>query len=455
MRYIPHTEDDIRAMLETIGVPSVDALFETIPASLQLGRALEVPSAMAEPDLREHLSALAGRNVPMGRAASFLGAGVYHHYTPVAVSQLLLRGELYTAYTPYQPEIAQGTLQIIFEFQTMISELLATDVVNASMYDGSTAVAEAALMALRLSKVKSRRVLVSRALHPEWRQVTRLMVQGVGGELVDVPVTRDGRTDMSVVERELERGAAAILLGYPSFFGTLDDVAQARALCDRHGGLVVATFQEAVAFGLLEPPGALGADIVAGEGQSLGVPASLGGPHLGLFGTREEFLRQMPGRLAGETVDTRNNRGFVLTMATREQHIRRERATSNICTNVALMATASTIAMTLLGPRGLETVARASHLHAEAAKARVLALDGFSSYFEPGATFNEFVVRTPTPAQAYVDALAPKRIAPGLALGAYRAELGDEGLDHALLIAATELTAAEHIDALVEGLASV
>ncbi len=455
MRYIPHTEADVRAMLATIGVRTVDALFETIPRPLQLERELAVPSAMAEPDLRAHLLELAESNVPGSRATSFLGAGVYRHYAPVAVSQLLLRGELYTAYTPYQPEIAQGTLQIIFEFQTMVSELLGAEVVNASMYDGSTAVAEAALMALRVAQGSSQRILISRALHPEWRQVTRVFVSNVGAELVDVPVARDGRTDLAALERELEAGAAAVLLGYPSFFGTLDDLVTARALCDRHGALLVATFQEATAFGLVRPPGELGADIIAGEGQSLGVPASLGGPHLGLFGTREKFLRQMPGRLAGETVDVRGNRGFVLTMSTREQHIRREKATSNICTNVALMATASTIAMTLLGPRGLETVARASHLRAEETKRAVFALPGFSPYFEGATTYNEFVVRTPEPAARYVEALAPRRIGPGVALGPYAGELGDPGLEHALLVAATELTTSAQIAALAEGLASV
>jgi len=454
MRYIPHTQADVASMLETIGLPTIDALFASIPAELQLGRPLELPRAMAEYDLRAHVGALADQNVPMSRAVSFLGGGVYRHYAPVAISQLLLRGELYTAYTPYQPEIAQGTLQIIFEFQTMVSELIGAEVVNASMYDGSTALAEAMLMALRLVPDKPRRVLLSRALHPQWREVTRVYAQGAGAELIDIGLTAQGTTDLAHVERELEAGAVGVCLGYPTFFGTLDDLAQARALCDRHGALLIAAFEEATAFGLLTTPGELGADIIVGEGQSLGVPASLGGPHLGLFGTREKFLRQMPGRLAGETVDTRGNRGFVLTMATREQHIRREKATSNLCTNVALMATASTIAMTLLGPTGLATVARASHLRAEEAKARVLALPGFSPYFADSPTFDEFVVKTPRPAQHYVDTLAPRRLAPGIALGQFSRELGLPGLEHALLITATELTTPEDIDALAHGLDS-
>jgi len=327
-------------------------------------------------------------------------------------------------------------------------------VVNASMYDGATAMAEAVLMALRVVS-SSQRILMSRALHPQWREVTRVFVESAGATIVDIDVGPDGRTDMAHVERELAGGAAAVMLGYQSFFGTFDDLPAGRALCDKHGAMLVAAFQEAAAFGLITPPGELGADIIVGEGQSLGVPASLGGPHLGLFGTREKFLRQMPGRLAGETVDSRGNRGFVLTMSTREQHIRREKATSNICTNVALMATASTIAMTLLGPTGLATVARASHLRAEETKAKVFALAGFGPYFADAPTFNEFVVRTPKPATAYVDALAPRKIAPGIARGAFAKELGDPGLEHALLIAATELTTEADIDALVAGLASV
>jgi len=437
MRYIPHTETDIRDMLAAIGVASVDTLFESVPAPLQLSRPLEVPSAMAEPDLRSHLARLAESNVPSGRAASFLGAGVYRHHVPVAVSQLLLRGEIYTAYTPYQPEIAQGTLQIIFEFQTLVAELLAMEVVNASMYDGATALAEAALMALRVASSKPQRVVLSGAIHPQYQDVTRLFVTSAGGSVVVAEHGADGAVDLAAIERELAAGAAAVAVGYPNFFGCLDDVRGARALCDRHGALLIVTFSEAMAFGLLTPPGELGADIVAGEGQSLGVPAQFGGPHLGLFATRDKYLRQMPGRIAGETVDTRGNRGFVLTMSTREQHIRREKATSNICTNVGLMATAATIAMTTLGPAGLATCARASHLRAEETKAALTALPGWGLRYS-GPTFDEFVVTTPRPAQGIVDALADAGIAAGVAIG-----------ERELLVCATEMTSSEDIAALV------
>ena len=449
MRYIPHTADDKAKMLEAIGVASIDELFRAIPADLQLGRPLALPSGMAESDLRAHLRTLAEQNVAMGRAAlHFLGAGTYRHYIPCAVSQLLLRGELYTAYTPYQPEIAQGTLQIIFEFQTMVSELLGIEVVNASMYDGATALAEAALMALRCQRNKPARIIVAKTIHPQYRDVTRLFVESADAAIVETPWGADGTADLAAIERELVEGAAAVCLGYPNFFGGFDDLAAARKLCDAHGAMLIATFTEAVAFGLVTPPGALGADIIAGEGQSLGVWAQNGGPHLGLFGTREKFLRQMPGRLAGESVDTRGNRAFVLTMSTREQHIRREKATSNICTNVALMATAATIAMTLTGPDGLATVARASHLRAEEAKAALTKLPGFAALFG-GPTFNEFVVRTPIPAEQLVDRLAAQRIAPGLALGTF-----DAALDHALLVTATELTTSDEIARLAEALAA-
>jgi len=447
MRYIPHTEADRATMLEAIGVASLDELFTTIPAALQLGRALDVPEGLPEFDLKRHLQGLAEKNVSMGRSTSFLGGGVYRHFAPCVVSQLLLRGELYTAYTPYQPEVAQGTLQIVFEFQTLISELLGMDVVNASMYDGATSVAEAGLMALRCQKRGAARVLVSKAIHPHYRETTRLFIESMGAEYVEIPFDVRGVTDMAALETELVGGAAAVCLGYPTFFGTLDDLARGRELCDTHGAMLVATFSEAVAFGLIEPPGSFGVDIVAGEAQSLGVPASNGGPHLGVFGTRDSLVRAMPGRLAGETLDVHGNRGFVLTLATREQHIRREKATSNICTNVALMATASTIAMTLLGPAGLATVAEASHLRTEETKAAVTALPGFSLYFDDSPTFNEFVLKTPIAAQTIVDALAAERIAPGIALSQF-----DLGMDNALLVTATELTTGADIATLVAGL---
>ncbi len=447
MRYVPHTEADRAFMLDAVGVGSVDELFGDIPENVRLQRALNLPASLAEPDLWRHARELAERNRPTERATSLLGAGAYAHYVPHAVDHLLLRGELYTAYTPYQPEISQGTLQIIFEFQTFISELLAMEVANASMYDGATAVAEAALMAARVTRRK--RVLVSGAIHPDYLSVVRLSLEATGIQLDVLPTTDAGTTDLAAAAAALSDGegpVAGLVVGYPNFFGALDDVPAAAELAHDAGALLIATFHEAAAFGLLEPPGALGADIVAGEGQSLGLGVQFGGPHLGLFATRERYLRQMPGRLAGETVDTRGERGFVLTMATREQHIRRERATSNICTNVALMATAASIYMTLLGPRGFQAIARASHLRAEQLKAALGGLEGFGLRY-PSPTFNEFVLTTPRPAQALVDELSAQGIAAGVPLSRFWPER-----DHELLVAATEQTRQAQIDEVVAAL---
>ncbi|TNF36477.1 MAG: aminomethyl-transferring glycine dehydrogenase subunit GcvPA [Deltaproteobacteria bacterium] len=449
MRYIPHTEADRAFMLNAIGVESVDELFDSVPLDLQLRRALEIPEGLGEADLVDHMQQLADQNRVGTRIPSFLGAGVYRHHVPTAISQLLLRGEIYTAYTPYQPEISQGTLQIMFEFQTMVSELLAMDVVNASLYDGATAMAEAALMGLRLARKKAPVVAVSGALHPEYRAVTRLYVESGGSQVEELPYTSAGVTDLVAAEAALAAGASALVVGYPTFFGTLDDLARVRELCDAHGAIMVVVFQEALSFGLLTPPGAFGADIVAGEGQSLGVAPSFGGPHLGLFACKEEHIRQMPGRIAGQTIDVDGRRGFVLTMATREQHIRRERATSNICTNQGLMATAATMYMTLLGPDGLGRVSRACHLRARQLADAVTALDGFDPWFD-GPVFHELVVRTPRPAQEIVDALADRGIAAGVPLGQY-----DAAMDHALLLTATELTSTGDIEALVAALAAI
>ncbi len=450
MRYIPHTDADRAFMLEAIGAERVEDLFATIPADLRLPDGVDIPAGLPEADLVDHLEALAADNRTGKEVLSFLGGGVYRHYVPTALSQLLLRGELYTAYTPYQPEISQGTLQIIFEFQTMISELLGLEVVNASLYDGSTSVAEAALMALRAGRRKPQRVVVSRALHPEYREVTRMYVESGGAEVVEVPWDARGVTDLAAAEQALAEGAAALIVGYPTFFGTLDDLVAARALCDAHGALLVATFQEALAFGLLTPPGELGADIIAGEGHSLGIAQGFGGPHLGLFASRDKLIRQLPGRVAGQTVDNRGNRGFVLTMSTREQHIRRDKATSNICTNQGLMATAATMYMTLLGPDGLAQVARASHLRAKQLEAAVAALPGWSLAFEGSPTFNEFVARAPRPGAEVVDALADQGIAPGVALGRF-----DDSLESALLMTATELTTSADIERLVAALTAL
>jgi len=326
MRYLPHTESDIQQMLAKIGVKSLDELFTTIPAHLQLDRPLAIEPALDERALMDHLESLAAKQP---KDAPFLGAGAYPHHVPPSVDQLLLRGELYTAYTPYQPEIAQGTLQITFEFQTFVTMLTGLEVANASMYDGASAAAEAALMAVRVSGGKRNRIVVSKALHPEYRDVIRTYLTE-GFEVVEVPFGADGRTDAKALEAAVDENTAGVLVGYPNFFGVVDDLAGAAKIAAAKGALAISCTTEALSFGLLQAPGALGADIAVGEMQSFGNGLNFGGPGLGFFATRERFLRQFPGRVAGATVDRAGKRGFVLTLSTREQHIRREKATSNI-----------------------------------------------------------------------------------------------------------------------------
>jgi len=450
MRYIPHTPEDIQAMLAVIGIDSIDELFRQIPADIQLAHGLDVPPGMSEPDLMQHVQALALKNEDHSRTLSFLGSGVHHHHIPTAVSQLLLRGEFFTAYTPYQPEISQGTLQAIFEFQTMVAELLGVDIANASLYDGSTGLGEAALMARRCTRRS--KVLISAGVHPEYRNVVDTYVSALDTEnaLELIPLTDEGTTDFNALEALLSDDTAGVLIQHPNFFGSLEDVAAIAERAHNAGALCVSTFTDPFAFGVLEAPGHLGVDIVAGEGQGLGVPMSFGGPLVGFFGCGQKSVRQMPGRLCGRTVDKDGQDGYVLTLSTREQHIRRERATSNICTNQGLMALASCITMVLLGPDGLERAARLSFRRAHDTHRRICELDGFAPRYE-SPFFNEFVVRTPQPAQTIVDRLLPQGIVPGLPLSSRALNLS--GREHELLISTTELHNEKDIDRLIHALA--
>jgi glycine dehydrogenase subunit 1 len=450
MRYIPHTPEDIQAMLAVIGVDSIDELFRQIPADLQLAHGLDVPPAMSEPDLVKHVQNLALLNEDNTRTLTFLGSGVHHHHIPTAVSQLLFRGEFFTAYTPYQPEISQGTLQAIFEFQTMVAELLGVEIANASLYDGSTGLGEAALMARRCTRRS--KILISAGVHPEYRNVVDTYVRALDAENSQelIPLTDEGSTDINALETLLSDDTAAVIVQHPNFFGTLEDVTAIAERAHQVGALCVATFTDPFAFGVLEAPGLSGADIVAGEGQGLGVPMSFGGPLVGFFGCGQKVVRQMPGRLCGRTVDKNGQDGYVLTLSTREQHIRRERATSNICTNQGLMALASCITMVLLGPDGLERAARLSFRRAHDAQRRVCELDGYSPRYG-GHFFHEFVVQTPQPAQAIVDRLSSQGIVPGLPLST--PALGLSGREHELLISTTELHGEKDIDRLVNALA--
>ncbi len=450
MRYLPHTEDEIRAMLARIGVSSIDDLFAPIPPSHRLDRPLALEPALDEAALIGHLASLADRN-EAAKALSFLGAGLYDHHVPPAVDQLLLRSEFYTAYTPYQAEVSQGTLQAIFEFQTMVSELFGLDVANASMYDAASATAEAALMARRATK--RNKVVVSRALHPEYVATTRSYLTGIdddGPHLEIAPMTAAGITDLDALRGLVDDATACVIVGYPNFLGAVEDVAAIAELAHAKGALLVTATSEPYALSLLAAPGALGADIAVGEGQPLAVPMQLGGPGVGLLATRDSLVRQMPGRLVGQTVDTAGERGFVLTLSTREQHIRRERATSNICTNHGLIALAFTIRTAMLGRQGFTEVGRLCLSRAEYLKDRIDELDGFE-VVRGAPTFNEFVVRRKSgKAAPLLAALAVKGVLAGVDLGRFYPERDQE-----LLVAVTEKRDRAALDRLVEALGSV
>ncbi len=442
-------------MLEAVGASRLDELFDSIPPEVRLSKPLELEPALDELALMRHLEELADRN----RAASmlsFLGAGAYDHHVPPAVDQLLLRGELYTAYTPYQAEVAQGTLQLIFEFQTIASEILGLPVANASMYDAASATAEAVLMARRLSRRD--RCLLSGCVHPHYRQTVATYTReldepsagGAGAEaLVEVPATEAGAPDLDALGAALDERTACVVVGYPGFYGAVTDLRPLAQAVHDQGALLVTVSQEPHALALVEPPGAIGADIAVAEGQPLGLAPSYGGPHVGLFAARGErkFLQQMPGRLCSETVDGRGKRGYVLTLAPREQHIRRERATSNICTNSGLCAAAVTIRMCLLGKRGFARVAEQCLAKAEYLKGRIAALAGYE-IAGAATTFNELLVRVRGPsAGALCAALVEQGIVAGLDLGRVDPARADQ-----LLVAVTETHSRAALDRLVEAL---
>ncbi|MCA9520729.1 MAG: aminomethyl-transferring glycine dehydrogenase subunit GcvPA [Myxococcales bacterium] len=449
MRYIPHTPDEVRRMLEAIGATTVDELFRRIPAENRLTRELDLPAPLAEGELAAHMRRIAQRNTSVNDALCFLGGGVYHHYSPVVVDQLIMRSEFYTAYTPYQPEIAQGTLQAIFEFQSMVAALLEMDICNASMYDGSTSVAEAALMAERLKK--KGRILVARSLNPSYREVLATMLEPLSIEIEEVPFEpASGQLDRAALAAALERGpASGVLVQSPNVFGVVEELEGIAELAHSQESLLVATFSEALAFACLRPPGASGADIVAGEGQSLGIPLSFGGPALGLFACRSEFVRSMPGRLAGETIDVNGNRCFVLTMSTREQHIRREKATSNICTNQGLCALTATIYLATMGPFGLERVARRNIDNAAYLRRSIAALPGFRVVHQ-APVFNELVVSLPVPPREAIERLAAEGLVPGISLTSEYPEI-----ENPLLITTTEMHADSDLERLVEALGTL
>jgi glycine dehydrogenase subunit 1 len=432
LRYLPKSDLERREMLSAIGVDSLENLFSNLPDEVRLNRPLAIDPGKSEYEIVDYFRARGDESA--NGYASFLGAGVYHHYRPVLVDTVVSRGEFLTSYTPYQAEIAQGTLTTIFEFQTMICQLTGMEVANASMYDGSTAVPEAAMMAMRLTGRD--KILTARTVHPEYREVLRTYAQHQGMPVAEVEYVHEtGAVDADDLEKRIDDQTAAVIIQSPNFFGIVEDVKRAAEIAHRHGALLVFIFSEAVSLGLLEPP--RDADIVAGELQSFAISPVYGGPFAGIIATKEKFMRQIPGRIVGETKDTRGNRAFCLTLATREQHIRREKATSNICTNQALIALMATVFMTVYGKEGLRELAEQN-----LAKAHYLA--GKLPQRFSGPFFNEFVASTNGRAPDEInDALLKKKIIGGLPLGRYYPEL-----KNTMLLCATEMTRRENMDAL-------
>src|SRR5687767_4400232 len=442
MRYIPNSPEERAEMLESLGLSSADELFRSIPAEVQLGRKLNITDPLAEPEVIAVLEEMAAKNTAATKP-SFLGAGVYSHYSPTIVDHLIQRSEFFTSYTPYQPEISQGTLQYIFEFQTLICQLTGMEVANASMYDGSTAMAEAYVMAQRVTRRDQ--IIVADSVHPEYREVARTYTQHGDAEIVAVGFNE--QTGRVASLDGLDDKTAAVVIQSPNFFGCVEDVTAIAEQAHAVGALLVVVVTEAISFGLLKSPGACGADIVVGEGQSFGVPMSFGGPHVGLFATREKFVRQMPGRLCGVAYYKNGNRGFVLTLSTREQHIRREKATSNICTNQGLIALAATIYMEAMGKKGLQEVAMQNAQKAAYAAKKIAGIDGYSIPFS-APRFNEFVVRGPRAATDILERLRTENgVIGGLALSKYYPDRTNE-----FVVCVTETNSREQIDRFVAAL---
>lgn len=445
MPYIPHSDEDRKVMLDAVGVPSMADLFEDVPERVRFPE-LDLPEAVSEMEVRWELETLAGANLTAADGPCFLGAGAYQHFVPAVVDSFLRRGEFYTAYTPYQPEVSQGTLQAIFEYQTMICELTGMEASNASHYDGATATAEAVITAINVHRLKRRKIVMSPYVHPEYRDVVRTYTQGMGLTIVG---DDDPQAELADLVGQVDEETACLIVQTPNFLGQIEDLqGVADAVHDKKALLVVVT--DPIALGLLKPPGAFGADVVLGEGQGMGAGLSFGGPYLGFFATREKYVRKMAGRLVGQTVDAEGQRGFVLTLTTREQHIRRERATSNICTNQGLLVLAAAIYMSALGKCGLRQVAELCYHRAHYARQRIAEIDGFSAVGEK-PFFKEFMVRCPKPVEEINEYLLNDwGIVGGYDLGREYAHLKDH-----MLLCVTEMNPRGEIDALVKALEEV
>ncbi len=453
MRYLPLTDADRIRMLDVIGAPSIDALFADVPEEARLSGPIHgLPLHASELSVERQMKAFASRNVVAGEAPFFLGCGAYRHHIPASVDHLIQRGEFLTSYTPYQPEIAQGTLQVLFEFQTQVARLYGCDVANASMYDGSTACWEAIGMARRVTRKK--KAILSAGLHPHYVSLCKTMARFTGDTLdTAVPDLTTGAPgdDMARLLAGIDGETSCVVVQNPNILGHVADLTELAEACHAKGALLIVVVTEPVALGLIKSPGEMGADIVVGEGQSLGVGLNFGGPYVGLFATREKYVRQMPGRLCGETVDAAGKRGFVLTLSTREQHIRREKATSNICTNAGLCALAFTIHMSLLGEAGLRTLAEINHAAASAAADRLAKVPGVE--IVNGAFFNEFTLKLSQEARPVIHALVERGILGGVSLG--RLYPGVEALANGLVVAVTETTTAEDVERLATALQEV
>ena len=442
MRYTPHTASDKERLLQAIGVTRIEDLFGQIPQFLRERARIALPRGLSEVEVKRRMASLAAKNGTPESWGFFLGGGIYHHVIPSTVDAVISRSEFSTSYTPYQPEVSQGTLQAVFEFQTLMCELTAMEVSNAGLYDGASASAEAVLMARRVQKGR-RRVLLSRALHPQYRSVIATYLKNLEDvELVEIPFTESGQMDLQFLARELDERAICVVAGYPNFLGIIDDLGAIHEACAGYGVFLITVTTEALSLALLKPPGAWGVEIAVGEGQSLGIPMGLGGPAFGFLTCQKKFVRSIPGRLVGETVDHDGRRGFVLTLAAREQHIRREKATSNICTNQGLCTLAATVFMASLGKGGMRRLAEVNVGRAHETRERLVKEAGLGTTFS-GPFFNEFVLGVEGLSQ-HLSRLAAKRIVPGISLAPWYPELQDS-----LLICVTEMNQREEIDQLV------
>ncbi|MGE5220112.1 MAG: aminomethyl-transferring glycine dehydrogenase subunit GcvPA [Chloroflexota bacterium] len=430
-------------MLQAIGLDSLEAIFRHVPATLRERARIDLPDGLTEAAVQKRLSALAAQNASTQEWSLFLGGGAYHHFIPSAVDSIISRSEFSTSYTPYQPEVSQGTLQALFEYQTLICQLTGMEVANAGVYDGASAAAEAVLMSRRIQPPSRRRVLVSRTLHPQYRAVVDAYLRNLKDVVLEeIAYDSSGATDVGALAARLDDRVMCALVGYPNFFGVIEDLAPIQSACAKNGAQLITATAEPMSFGLLKPPGDFGVDIAVGEGQSLGVPMSFGGPAFGFFACQKRFVRNIPGRLVGETVDADGRRGFVLTLATREQHIRREKATSNICTSQTLCALGATVYMSLLGKTGLRRMAEINAVRAHRAQAKLVRDAGLTAVFS-GPYFNEFVLRRGQLEQLF-EKCATNKIVPGIALERWYPDLRD-----CFLLCVTEMNEDEEVERLV------